>query len=130
MAVVTGQFVAELVRQILVKQQLHSRASCNRALGERVGFGIIKQLFDLLALDRWELLEEVVDRPPALEVIKERFNRHASTSKDWRAAEDIGVHADNIEHDGIIADARTRKRWHQPRSAELRHRVLHRSSLH
>ena len=64
---------------------------------------IIKQFFDLAALDRGELLEKVVNASAPLKVIKQRYHGDSRTRKNRRAAKNIGIGTNDVDHVRIIA---------------------------
>ncbi len=72
-------------------------------LRKSLGLRIIKQFFDLAALDRGELLEKVVNASAPLKVIKQRHHGDSRTSKNRRAAKNIRIGTNDVDHVGIIA---------------------------
>src|SRR5438552_2029959 len=45
----------------------------------------------LVALDGWELVQEIVESLAAFEIVEQRLHRHARPDEDHRAAENFGI---------------------------------------
>jgi hypothetical protein len=67
--------------------------------------GLAEHSSNEFATDGRELLEEIVNRPPTVEGIKERLDRNAGAGEARRAALDVGIGLDGgfIDHHRMIA---------------------------